>query len=156
MGVTTRFAILVDRFNYSLEQIGQLTPAQVNNILFHKRKAETGEIDLTAPPPIATIGTPDLTISKRRQEYNNAFVSLASARNNSHLTPEQFASLLSGLQKRYPDVMEEIAKEPKKEVVKEKVEKTLEEKIAALSQAVKLGVLSQKQMDDCIAEALKG
>jgi hypothetical protein len=52
--------------------------------------------------------------------------------------------------------MEEIAKEPKKEVVKEKVEKTLEEKIAALSQAVKLGVLSQKQMDDCIAEALKG
>src|SRR5437763_1482157 len=119
MGITTRFAILVDKYNYTLEQIGRLTPAQVHNVLFHKRKSETGEIDTEAPPPIATLSIPDQTISQRRNEYNTAFASLASARNNNHLTEEQFARLLCNLQDRFPDVMEEVAKEPRKDTKKE-------------------------------------
>jgi hypothetical protein len=39
-----RYAVLVDKFHYTMEQIGRMTETQIEEILFHKRDPKTGEI----------------------------------------------------------------------------------------------------------------
>lgn len=147
MSVSYTFAVLIDRFKLTLDEIGELTDYQISQLYFAKRK-KTGEIEVPKEKPKPK---PKTEAAKKRtdwDEYFEAYQAITNLYSNKLMKKEDWHKAIGDLQAKYAHLWNKPKELPSPET---KSTESADQAEARLRACLVNGIITQAQFDEAIA-----